>query len=141
MRLQRKKGFTLVELLIVTAILGLLAAMALPRILDPTGKVKTTEAINIMSAIRRGMLVYYDANRSWPNISVSTDFPRILGVTYSTPNCGWTFSTAASGATAVVTATHDGGTGTLTLDVVSGGWGGTGDYNPVNGKYWPNLGT
>ena len=49
----KKNGFTLVELLIVIVIIGILAAMVLPRIFGPTEQSRSTEARNMLGTIRQ----------------------------------------------------------------------------------------
>lgn len=60
---QGSSGFTLIELLAVIAIIGILAAIALPNFLSQSGKAKQTEAkqnINIITKLQRA---YFLENR------------------------------------------------------------------------------
>ena len=52
---QIQKGFTLIELMIVVAIIGILAAVAIPAYQDYTIKAKVTEASNLISAAKQAI--------------------------------------------------------------------------------------
>ena len=58
--LANRKGFTLIELMIVVAIIGILAAVAIPAFLRYIRDSKTAEAQENLSAISKGALAYYD---------------------------------------------------------------------------------
>lgn len=49
----RKKGFSLIEIIIVVVILGILAAVAIPKVLAPNERVRSTEGTQILSALLR----------------------------------------------------------------------------------------
>ena len=53
------KGFTLAELLVTIAILGILASLALPRFFPQTERARASEASSILSAIRQGEESYF----------------------------------------------------------------------------------
>jgi len=59
MKAQTQKGFTLIELMIVVAIIGILAAVALPAYQDYTKRAKMTEVINFMAAGKTGVSEAY----------------------------------------------------------------------------------
>ena len=54
----RKKGFTLLELIIVIIVIGILASIALPRYMRVAEKSRTAEAKSILSALRSAQIRY-----------------------------------------------------------------------------------
>jgi type IV pilus assembly protein PilA len=61
-----QKGFTLIELMIVVAIIGILAAVALPAYQDYTVRAKMSEVILAMSACRTSITEVYQSGGSAP---------------------------------------------------------------------------
>jgi len=54
-----QKGFTLIELMIVVAIIGILAATAIPAYQDYTVRAKVTEGVNLAAGIKTGVSESY----------------------------------------------------------------------------------
>lgn len=64
-----QQGFTLIELMIVVAIIGILAAIALPAYQDYTIRAKVTEGIGFANAARTAISEYYLTNNDFPTQS------------------------------------------------------------------------
>jgi prepilin-type N-terminal cleavage/methylation domain-containing protein len=63
--LRDKKGFTLIELMIVVVIIGILAAMAIPRFMQATVKSKQTEAKLVLKQIYTMQMAYRQLNDTY----------------------------------------------------------------------------
>jgi len=63
---QRHSGFTLIELMIVVAIIGILAAIAIPAYQDYTRRSHVAEGLNLGALVKTAVAEYYLSENTWP---------------------------------------------------------------------------
>lgn len=66
-KVKNRKGFTLIELMIVVAIIGILAAIAIPAYLDYTKKAKLSEIVHQFDAIATAACEYHSDYGKFPD--------------------------------------------------------------------------
>lgn len=117
-RIRNSKGFTLIELMIVVAIIGILAAIAIPAYQDYTIRSQVTEGLTLASAVKAGVAEAYANTGTWPvdnasaggdnaappsgkyvaSVVVGTVAPGVITITY-----GESANTAITGTSNVLT--------------------------------------
>ncbi len=116
-----QQGFTLIELMIVVAIIGILAAIAIPAYQDYTIRAQVSEGLNLGGGAKTAVSEYYQDRGAWPTdnneagLSVSTTIigKYVAGVAVASNVVTVTYGVDAhatiSGSTLLLTATDNTG--------------------------------
>jgi len=80
-----QKGFTLIELMIVVAIIGILAAIAIPAYQDYTVRSKVTEMINSAGVCKTSVAEYYQSLGAMPTSATQAGCSNIGTANTSPP--------------------------------------------------------
>jgi len=105
MTMKNNKGFTLIELIMVTIILGILAAVAIPRYMTTVTKAEEAAEDAVVNAIRAGLETYaieelMDSGRkTWPDNPWEALDTKPAGYTTDATDADvdgeWTFNTTS----------------------------------------------
>lgn len=75
-----QKGFTLIELMIVIAILGILMAIAIPAYQDYTTRAKVSEGMNLAGAAKLAVAEFRSSTGRWPTDNTSAGLPAAVSI-------------------------------------------------------------
>jgi prepilin-type N-terminal cleavage/methylation domain-containing protein len=114
--MRKQKGFSLIELLIVVAIILIIAAIAIPNLLRARMAANESSAVASIRTINTGMITYYS---TYPTVGYAGSMAVLGGVAPCTPSSttaclidsvlaagtksGYTFKAASAGGTPTVT--------------------------------------
>ena len=151
-----QKGFTLIELMIVVAIIGILAAIAIPAYQDYITRSQVSEAVTLLGGLKAPLAEYGADKNAWPTKLVAPGATPTTGQMNATLTGKYSAITDTVSGTypaGIITATMSSGkasTGTLSLTTADGGsaWAcgvttvgsatGVAANTTIDAKYLPN---
>jgi type IV pilus assembly protein PilA len=74
---KQQSGFTLIELMIVVAIIGILAAIAIPSYMDYTKKAKASELVLAAAPAKLALSDYVISKGSWPDNATTAGYTTV----------------------------------------------------------------
>lgn len=131
-RLKNNSGFTLIELVIIIVVLGILAAVAIPKYQDITSEAKEAAARASLGSLRSGITIFY-ANQAvttgtatWPTLVELETAGTVMAQNLPANP----YQLSANAPDSIVTGVTKG-----TIVGTRGGWA----YLETSGEIWPNT--
>ncbi|CAH1544706.1 MULTISPECIES: pilin [Vibrio] len=95
---KKQQGFTLIELMIVVAVIGVLAAIAIPQYQKYVAKSEVASALATMTGVKTNVEAFAVENGEFPDGSSTNQTEADLGVPGTIPSGDITFTAASSAA-------------------------------------------
>lgn len=98
--MRKQQGFTLIELMIVVAIIGILAAIAIPAYQDYTIRAQVSEGLNLAAGAKAAVTEYYQDQGAFPGDNATAGIEAAANIE------GKYVKSVAVGANGVITVTY-----------------------------------
>ena len=139
---QLQKGFTLIELMIVVAIIGILAAVAIPAYQDYIARAQVSEAVSLLGAAKTPVAEYIADRASLPALTdavTTTSGKYTGGIALTAEATSTSITLQATMRTTGVNTAITGGVVTMVSADGARSWNCTAGTGGMSGKYLPGA--
>ena len=134
MNIKQRNGFSLIEMVIVILILGIIAAVAAPRMFDTATTAEENTTRQQLGVLRNAIEMYRAREGAYP---LANDLPNVMGAMLNGPFPAPTVGTARNDSNVYYDTSTDTTVGVVASPSSSGGWA----YKPANGSLKLNVDT
>jgi type IV pilus assembly protein PilA len=142
--MKMQKGFTLIELMIVVAIIGILAAIAIPAYQDYIARSQMSEAVELLAGGKTPMAEFYSDKGMWPaavgSVMGNTSGKYVSAITESSGSLTTSSNTLTATMKGAGSSINKNIAGqTMTMATTDGGAKWTCSAGTVSAKYLPGA--